>query len=780
MSGKYLKVHKSVFASWVASYVMILCIPLVINSLIYIQSSKIIEKEITDSNAVMLEQFQKEIDGHLKEIENLSIRISVNPELNSILGVKDQQEIMNSYALVSKVRDMNESFNIYTMSSRFVDSFYIVFNNKDLVWYSSNLYTKKIFYDTFISNNHMDYEAWSAMMDRKYMNNSLPVWIKSNDEQNIQSIAHFQSIPISLASPRANLVIIMNQAKLNEYIQNISKINNSLVCILDKDNHVLFSSDKKSPWISSIESIQMQQTFELIERKMNNEEVVISYIASDANDWKYVSVIPSSEFKEKVVYVRNLTMVCFVLCVILGGVAIVILTKKNYNPLKELVNSLKNKFEPNKYRDINEFGFIKNSILEVYNENEFINKRLELQNNALRSNFVSRLLKGRFAGNSLDSETLTSLGIAFVSNIFIVTVFYIESNSKMVFDNGYTEEDYNKIFENTILQEFSKLLKDGSNIYYSEIDEMIACVINVEQQEEKNVQKEMAIIIEQLQSNIHEKANLDFTIAVSSVAHSVHGIPVAYQEAMEAMEYRLFDENKSIIYYDEIKLNNQKKYNYYYTIEDEQKLINIIKTGNYDDAREILERVIKQNFSANKSVDMAKCVVFDLISTFIKALNNEGVLEGIGFLEGNDFIGKALTRKTLEEMKEELLVSLKQICDFMLEYNQDKNKNKNKIVEKVRVLVDENYSDVNLNVSTLADQIGMNSKYIATVYKEATAESILELINRIRIEKAKTLLEKDMTIAQTAQMVGFSNSNALIRAFKKFEGITPGQYKESL
>jgi AraC-like DNA-binding protein len=131
-------------------------------------------------------------------------------------------------------------------------------------------------------------------------------------------------------------------------------------------------------------------------------------------------------------------------------------------------------------------------------------------------------------------------------------------------------------------------------------------------------------------------------------------------------------------------------------------------------------------------------------------------------------------------MKEELLVSLKQICDFMLEYNQDKNKNKNKIVEKVRALVDENYLDVNLNVSTLADQIGMNSKYIATVYKEATSESILELINRIRIEKAKILLEKGMTIAQTAQMVGFSNSNALIRAFKKFEGITPGQYKESL
>lgn len=780
MSGKYLKVHKSVFVSWIASYVMILCIPLMINSLIYIQSSKIIEKEITDSNTVMLEQFQKEIDGHLKEIENLSIRISVNTELKTLVGVKDQQEILNSYSLINKVRDMNESFNIYTMSSRFVNSFYIVFNNKDLVWYASNLYTKKFFYDTFISNNNIDYETWSAMMDKKYMNNSLPVWIKTNGEQNVQSIAHFQSIPISLASPQANLVIIMDQAKLNDYIQNISKINNSLVCILDKDNHILFSSDEKSPLISSLESIQMDQKLELIERKMNNEEVVISYIASDANEWKYVSVIPSSEFKEKVVYVRNLTMICFLLCIILGGIAIVILTKKNYNPLKELVNTLKNKFEPSKYRDINEFGFIKNSILEVYNENEFISKKLELQNNALRSNFISRLLKGRFSGNSLDPETLSSLGMEFNSNSFIVTVFYIESNSKIAFDKEYTEEDYNKIFENIILQEFKKLLEEYASIYYSEIDEMIACIINVNQQEDKNAQKEMASIIEQLQLNINEKTNINFTIAVSAVAHSVQSIPVAYQEAMEAMEYRLFDENKSIIYYDVIKLNNQKKYNYYYTIEDEQKLINIIKTGNFDNASEIVERVIRQNFSANKSVDMAKCVVFDLISTFIKALNNEGALEGSSFLNGNDFIGKALTRKTLEDMKEELLVSLKEICDFMLEYNQDKNKNKNKIVEKVRTLVDENYSDVNLNVSTLADQIGMNSKYIATVYKEATAESILELINRIRIENAKILLEKGMAIAQTAQMVGFSNSNALIRAFKKFEGITPGQYKESL
>ena len=52
-------------------------------------------------------------------------------------------------------------------------------------------------------------------------------------------------------------------------------------------------------------------------------------------------------------------------------------------------------------------------------------------------------------------------------------------------------------------------------------------------------------------------------------------------------------------------------------------------------------------------------------------------------------------------------------------------------------------------------------------------------INRVRVGKARELLILDMyRVEQVAHMVGYLDSRALARAFKRFYGVTPSQYKE--
>ena len=64
-------------------------------------------------------------------------------------------------------------------------------------------------------------------------------------------------------------------------------------------------------------------------------------------------------------------------------------------------------------------------------------------------------------------------------------------------------------------------------------------------------------------------------------------------------------------------------------------------------------------------------------------------------------------------------------------------------------------------------------------FKEQTGEKMLNYINKYRINKAKELLrERDLSVTNTAKQVGFQNSVTLIRLFKKYEGVTPGKYKE--
>ena len=56
---------------------------------------------------------------------------------------------------------------------------------------------------------------------------------------------------------------------------------------------------------------------------------------------------------------------------------------------------------------------------------------------------------------------------------------------------------------------------------------------------------------------------------------------------------------------------------------------------------------------------------------------------------------------------------------------------------------------------------------------------IIDFLNKIRIKKAENmLLYSDCKITGIALTVGFSDTSYFNRLFKKFHGITPGQYRE--
>lgn len=73
----------------------------------------------------------------------------------------------------------------------------------------------------------------------------------------------------------------------------------------------------------------------------------------------------------------------------------------------------------------------------------------------------------------------------------------------------------------------------------------------------------------------------------------------------------------------------------------------------------------------------------------------------------------------------------------------------------------------------------MNAKYLSSFFKEQTGENLSDYINRVRLSKAKLLLKgSNMTVNEAALKTGYNNCNTFIRVFKKYEGITPGKYKE--
>ena len=86
----------------------------------------------------------------------------------------------------------------------------------------------------------------------------------------------------------------------------------------------------------------------------------------------------------------------------------------------------------------------------------------------------------------------------------------------------------------------------------------------------------------------------------------------------------------------------------------------------------------------------------------------------------------------------------------------------------------------NLNISTMAEMLRYNPRYISRVFKEETQMGILEYISSVRIHKAKALMaEQKYTLEELAGQVGYNNERSFRRAFVKITGETPSVYMEN-
>ena len=83
-----------------------------------------------------------------------------------------------------------------------------------------------------------------------------------------------------------------------------------------------------------------------------------------------------------------------------------------------------------------------------------------------------------------------------------------------------------------------------------------------------------------------------------------------------------------------------------------------------------------------------------------------------------------------------------------------------------------------LSVTKLASMFGYNPNYLSTVFKKVTGVPLTRYINQLRINNAKTLLLNTSTpVCDIALKVGYNDSKYFVRLFKRFEGISPTQFR---
>ncbi len=105
----------------------------------------------------------------------------------------------------------------------------------------------------------------------------------------------------------------------------------------------------------------------------------------------------------------------------------------------------------------------------------------------------------------------------------------------------------------------------------------------------------------------------------------------------------------------------------------------------------------------------------------------------------------------------------------------------NSAAERIKKLLDDNFSDPTLNLEFLSNELSYHPKYISSVFKKAFKTSITDYIKTIRVQHACTLIEQGLTsVKNISNLCGFNDALYFSTVFKAKMGTPPKEYIKNI
>jgi two-component system response regulator YesN len=110
--------------------------------------------------------------------------------------------------------------------------------------------------------------------------------------------------------------------------------------------------------------------------------------------------------------------------------------------------------------------------------------------------------------------------------------------------------------------------------------------------------------------------------------------------------------------------------------------------------------------------------------------------------------------------------------------HETRDQNKNYFVDRAVMYIKSSYQK-EISLGSIAKEINVSPYYLSKLFRRYTGKTCTELIAEERIEAAKRLLIQNYSSKETCFQVGFNSQNYFVKIFKKYVGVTPGEYRNT-
>lgn len=412
---------------------------------------------------------------------------------------------------------------------------------------------------------------------------------------------------------------------------------------------------------------------------------------------------------------------------------------------------------------------LQNENEKLQNENRLLKERF--QRILLQQSLISLLQEGH-SGTNL-SELCSRLGIANPEGSLVLIEF--SNDSALCRSSWVPKEPFSDPEMHDLLQITQTAMARIAQVIVAPYGDRLLCLLILPAAWDRDrIRQQITAQVEDLNRQL---TRFPLYTAVSSTVQGVRNLPAAFSAVKQLTDYKVIMEEHApnILFADSLSPSQWGAPDNLVTPEH-RHFVFCIRIGNFAQARQAALELCRQKLLSSPAVQALPLTMAALKDTFIHTLGSActdlNLFDAYIQVGAVQRIAGAQTAQELEDALDQVLQALGEIFD--------QKSHSDSLPQRIKSYIDENYQDPETNVNAVADFFGISATYATKVFRSAYHSGVLDYIHQRRLFTAKELLGSGQSIAEIARQSGYGTSSNMIRAFKRIEGVTPGQLVSEL
>mgnify|MGYP000619204843 CR=1 FL=1 len=643
--------------------------------------------------------------------------------------------------------EMLKEISLFKQQNSLIDSIYLVRYHDEIVLTENYMFSIEEFSDRAYIQEVIESKGWIKWTSSRSYKEFDKVPAK-----NVVTLARSFYTPLG---EQCLIVALVRTDSIRSLVEQIYNPEVSFVTIEGGDGNLVF--DKVNP---------------------SADREVLATNKSSYLDWTFLTGMVNGVFTNLAFDVSKYWVMLGVITIVLGLVAIIYVTRRNYRPLENVVSQIRSHFNEESgqiRRGTNEFMLIESAIDNLMKRSMITEKRQEEEMTLRKKHFLYEVIEGiRHVTEEEWAAEMETYNLP--SRLHGAQVLAIEIDNYTIFSHSFSKRDQ-YLFKYAIHNSAVEIFSNHSLSSWTEWvtgNRLICVVLQSEHAEaERNQQA-----CEEFLSWVTSHLPFTITVGMGAIVGRHDQIRESYQDALYALKYKFFKGLGTVIPLAETNVRQGAElFSYLQPIRSFAHDFQIGTTDWNDKLMQLFSDFQSDSLMKDDVINLLDYMVFQLDRTisglapeYQKPWNEKGMSPLSDVLE---------TTETLQDIQRKFLNILGEIGEKIASTHEANSHHQ--VLLEVRGYIEANFTDPDMSLDRLKEQFDLNPKYLSQLFKDKFGEGFMDFLIRLRIERAKELLQTTSDPIQTiSSRVGYLNVISFTRIFKKITLMSPGDFRKNL